>query len=78
MLDRQRGGEPAVGGVEIAHGAVAGRVVDVLEAVVDGWQVRNGAIGNGDQRFVTVGELGSITGANIAARIRVPSRPTPI
>ena len=34
----------------------------VLQELIDGWQVRNGAIGNGDNRFITVGELGSIKG----------------
>lgn len=34
----------------------------VLQELIDGWQVRNGAIGNGTNRFITAGELGSIQG----------------
>ena len=34
----------------------------VLQALVDGWHVRNGVTGKGDNRFVTVGELGTVSG----------------
>ena len=37
----------------------------VLRAIVDGWQVRNGNTGKRDNRFVTAGELGSVTGARM-------------
>lgn len=37
-------------------------VRDVLRAMVDGWHVRNGAVGNGGERFVTAGELGLAKG----------------
>jgi len=32
----------------------------VLRAIVDGWHVRNGASGNGDSRFITAAELGTV------------------
>jgi predicted nucleic acid-binding Zn-ribbon protein len=35
----------------------------VLRSIVDGWHVRNGSSGTGDQRFVTASELGSIEGS---------------
>lgn len=38
-------------------------VRQVLRAIVDGWNVRNGTAGKGDARFVTAGELGSVQGA---------------
>jgi hypothetical protein len=58
---------PAVSGIPAAALAAVTdpNVRAVLEAVVDGWQVRNGAVGNGQQRFVTVGELGAVTGARM-------------
>lgn len=31
---------------------------NALQAIVDGWNVRNGATGNGDNRFITASELG--------------------
>ena len=34
----------------------------VLKAMVDGWHVRNGSVGQGDSAFVTKGELASATG----------------
>lgn len=34
----------------------------VLQAIVDGWYVRNGVSGKGDNRFVTAGELGTASG----------------
>lgn len=34
----------------------------VLRAIVDGWQVRNGNTGKGDNRFVTAGELSGTNG----------------
>ncbi len=34
----------------------------VLRAIVDGWQVRNGSTGGGNNRFVTAGELGQVGG----------------
>lgn len=36
----------------------------VLQAIVDGWSVRNGDTGNGDSRFITKGELASASGIN--------------
>lgn len=35
----------------------------VLRAMIDGWHVRNGMLGDGDSRFVTASELGQIKGA---------------
>lgn len=35
----------------------------VLRAVVDGWFVRNGQSGTGDNRFVTASEMGKLSGA---------------
>lgn len=35
----------------------------VLRSIVDGWHVRNGSSGTGDQRFVTASELGNIEGS---------------
>ena len=40
----------------------------VLRAIVDGWHVRNGASGTGDNRFVTAGELKSVS-ANAASAL---------
>lgn len=37
-------------------------VKQVLRAVVDGWFVRNGQSGSGDNRFVTAAELGNLSG----------------
>lgn len=34
----------------------------VLRAIVDGWHVRNGSTGKGDNRFVTASELGDLSG----------------
>lgn len=34
----------------------------VLRSIIDGWNVRNGASGNGDVRFVTARELATVTG----------------
>lgn len=30
---------------------------DVLRAIIDGWNVRNHMVGNGDQRFITAKEF---------------------
>ena len=38
-------------------------VRQVLQAIVDGWHVRNGATGSGDNRFITAGEVG-LTGGH--------------
>lgn len=34
----------------------------VLQSIIDGWNVRNGASGNGDSRFITAAELGEVRG----------------
>lgn len=41
----------------------------VLKAMVDGWNVRNGSSGQGDSAFVTKGELGSATGHKLIGGI---------
>jgi len=42
----------------------------VLQAIVDGWHVRNGVSGKGDNRFVTVGELGTASGYRLIGGLK--------
>ena len=42
----------------------------VLQAIVDGWHVRNGVSGKGDNRFVTVGELSANSGYRLVGGLR--------
>jgi hypothetical protein len=34
----------------------------VLQAIIDGWHVRNGVAGTGESRFITAAELGDLQG----------------
>jgi|GEM_PF-2579241 len=51
---------PVIPGIDLsALDAISDRNVrDVLRALVDGWHVRNGSAGNGENRFVTAAEVG--------------------
>ena len=42
---------------------------DVLRALVDGWNVRNGDVGKGDSRFITKGEMGDLVVSTIGQRL---------
>lgn len=47
----------------------------VLRAIVDGWNVRNGSAGDGKNRFVTANELGGVSSAANSALAAVSSPP---
>lgn len=53
---------------------------DVLTAIVDGWNVRNGDAGQGDSRFITKGEIGDLVvttiGNNFGYGLGGARRPT--